>query len=304
MDKSIDLIGYASGWGAGNQDTEQGPQAMLDYGLLQRLQSQHINAQWRQPFAHVDALKKNPNKVDMVRYANHELYQQVYQSMNDNLFPVVIGGDHSSAIATWSATIQAIQAQQNFGLIWLDAHMDAHTFETTPSNNIHGMPLACLLGHGSPELINMGSVGPKLNPKHVVLLGVRSFEQGEMELLESLNVKIFYMEEIQDRGFEAVFQEAYHIVNDGTKGFGITIDLDVFDPNEAPGVGSIVTDGLHIDELLPSLVKVSGDAKLAGIEFAEYNPILDKENQTAELVATLAETLLSKRGKIKYEQVA
>lgn len=204
---------------------------------------------------------------------NNRLASKVESVLRAGHFPLVVGGDHSCAIGTWSGVHRALADKGPLGLIWIDAHMDSHTFASTPSGQIHGMPLACLLGYGDAELTSIDGAEAKLHPEHVCLIGVRSFEAGEAALLHQLGVRVFDMEEIHRRGLAEVFDEALTIVRDGTAGFGVSVDLDAFDPTEEPGVGSPVPGGLRRAELAEALTRLRGDPSFVAMEVAEYNPI-------------------------------
>jgi len=173
------------------------------------------------------------------------------------------------------------------GLLWVDAHMDSHTPDTSPSGALHGMPLACLLGYGERELTEVAYPGPKLQPQHVCIVGVRSFEEGEARLLEVLGVRVFFMQEVQRIGPEAVMQEAMEIVSQETAAFGISIDMDAIDPLDAPGVGSPAPLGIAGRALVECMGMVAQQPKLAGIEVTEFNPLRDVNKKTAKLVGDL-----------------
>lgn len=220
-----------------------------------------------------------------------ELAKEV-QSTND--FPLIIGGDHAIAIGSWSGVISKLKAHQEFGLLWVDAHMDANTFETSPSKAYHGMPLAHLLGYGELELINISDDKVKLNPKHVVLFGIRSYEEGEYELLKSLGVRVFFADEIKKRGQGECLREAFEILKSAPKGYGITIDLDFFDPEYAPAVGSPEPHGF--DPLaFAANMKMHLDNSLKAMEIVEFNPSRDKNNQTLLVIELLYRLLLEDR---------
>lgn len=197
---------------------------------------------------------------------------------------MVVGGDHSCAIGTWSG-VAAELAKENaaLGLIWIDAHMDSYTFDTTPSGNIHGMPLAALFGYGAAKLTHILTSTPKLKPEHVSLIGIRSFESGEAALLHRLGVRIYEMAEIKERGLTCVLQEAIARAKQGTVGFGVSLDFDAIDPQDAPGVGVPEPDGIKDKDLYRALTLLRQEKHLLGIEIVEYNPSLDKNCKT-ELV--------------------
>ena len=211
----------------------------------------------------------------------------VHNTLESGHFPLVVGGDHSCAIGTWSGVHLWLGEQGPLGLIWIDAHMDSHTFATTPSGALHGMPLACLLGYGEQRLTGIGVAKPKLRPEHVCLLGVRSFEDGEAALLKKLGVRVISVAEIRKRGVVATLAEALAIANNGTAGYGVSLDLDVLDPSEEPGVGSPEPDGLLCLELEQALRQLRNDPALLAMEIVEYNPHHDRNLLTARAAGAL-----------------
>lgn len=169
--------------------------------------------------------------------------------------------------------------------------MDSHTFATTPSGQIHGMPLAALLGHGDAALTAIDGPEPKLRPEHVCLIGVRSFEEGEAALLHRLGVRVFDMAEIRRRGLAEVFDEALAIVRQRTAGFGVSVDLDALDPEEEPGVGTPVPGGLRRAELAAALSQLRGDPAFVAMEIVEYNPRRDRGRATADAAGALVDAI-------------
>lgn len=204
----------------------------------------------------------------------------------------MVGGDHTSAIGTWKGVAHARRDRGLLGLLWIDAHMDAHTPQTTESGMLHGMPVACLLGYGYPELTAIAD-GATLDPKCVCLYGVRSFEQGEAELLDRLAVRVFFMDEIERRGIRQTLREALALVSCASGGFGITLDMDAIDPTDAPGVGTPAPGGLPGPELMSALAEHGGHPNLAGIEVVEYNPYRDWQSATAGLVGDALDAILA-----------
>jgi arginase len=206
-------------------------------------------------------------------------------------FPLVVGGDHSCAIGTWSGVHRALADRGPLGLIWIDAHMDSHTFATTPSGQIHGMPLAALLGHGEAALTAIDGPEAKLLPEHVCLIGVRSYEAGEAALLHRLGVRVFDMDEVRRRGLAAVFDAALAIVRHGTMGFGVSVDLDALDPEEEPGVTTPVPGGLCRADLAAALSHLRGDPAFVAMEIVEYNPRRDRGRATADAAGALLDAV-------------
>jgi arginase len=197
------------------------------------------------------------------------------------------------AIGTFSGVTSALKAEGEFGLIWFDAHMDSHTPSTSESGAIHGMPLACLLGYGDSRLCSIAGQKPKINPKHVCLIGVRSFEEGEKKLLNDLAIKIYYIDEVRQRGLYTIVEEAKKIVKQNTKAYGVTIDIDAFDPKFAPGTGALEDGGLSADETIEAFKLFSEDKDLKILEIAEYNHYLDKNDITYKLIANLLLSVFS-----------
>ena len=215
--------------------------------------------------------------------------------------PVVLGGDHSCAIGTWKGIVRGLAARgpaasaspDTLGLVWIDAHMDAHTAQTSTSGKIHGMPLACLLGEGDPRLTGVAG-GVRLDPRRVCLVGVRSFETGEAALLRRLGVRVYFMHDVERQGLPAILKDAVAVAGDGGA-YGISLDLDAVDPRDAPGVGSPVAGGIRSPDLLRALARSGRGPALAGLEITEYNPDRDRDGKTARLVISTIATLLAPR---------
>ncbi len=281
--RRIKLIGVASGWGARDRRCEDGPDSLLAAGPLSCLASDgHAPPSY-------EILRAVPpptgwDAIAAVVQINQRLADAVRQCVSADEFPIVIGGDHSCAVGTWSGVQGAVAERGALGLLWVDAHMDSHVPQTSPSGALHGMPLACLLGHGLDELTHLAGPSPKLNPAHVCLLGVRSFEAGEAELLAALGVRVIYMDEVARRGFMTMWREAMAHVTRATAGYGITLDLDALDPRDAPGVGTPSPAGIDADELVQALAEARHDRRWLALEIAEYNPHLDHEQMTLRLL--------------------
>ena len=200
---------------------------------------------------------------------------------------LVVGGDHSCAIGTWSGVADALRPSGALGLIWIDAHMDMHTPQTSHSGAINGMPVAVLLGHGAPQLTSVARRGAALDPRHLCLIGARSFEPEEVVFAQRHGVRVIGMPEVQRRGLKAVLAEAHAIATDGTAGYGASLDLDAFDPHEAPGVGTPAPGGIHAPDFMAPWSALTKDAACVGIEIVEYNPARDRAARTARLMQDL-----------------
>ncbi|MBI5793053.1 MAG: arginase [Rhodocyclales bacterium] len=288
--RRIRVVGVASGYGAGIPECQDGSEVLRALHFLDDLAGADGGLAWD------EALRLAPpvpdDAVEAVRRIALALAERVAAHRAAGDFPLVIGGDHSCAIGTWSGMRRSLEAGRRLGLVWVDAHMDSHTLESSPSHNVHGMPLACLLGHGDPRLTGIDPAGAKLLPADVCLIGVRSFEAAEAALLRELGVRVYFMDEVRRRGLPEVFGEALQRVARDTAGYGISIDLDALDPAEGPGVGTPVGGGLARAELAAALALADGDERLLALEIVEYNPYRDEGFVTARAIHDLCRSLI------------
>lgn len=297
--RSISLIGAASGWGAQVRACEEGPSALMEAGLYAELQKAGIPMQSENIlFPKRKAIEGEIPLEDvfpLICDFTRDLGQCVKDTMERGEFPLVLGGDHSIAVGMWNGVKESLLKETDLplGLLWIDAHMDAHTPETTPSGAWHGMPLAALLGHGKDPWRFLFRKDPVLLPQNICLVGIRSFEEGEEEFLKKLNVRTYDMAAIHKRGIDAVLNEAIAYVMKGTGGFGISLDLDVIDPTEAPGVGSPEEGGVAAQSLAHALQVLKGNPFLKALEIVEYNPKRDPAGKTLRLVPALIKSILS-----------
>jgi ornithine--oxo-acid transaminase len=287
--RSIQLIGVASGCGALDTGCEAGADVLRAAQLTSRLRASGFRARWSDMLR--PAASHRADTLKAVRGICTRLARRVERILGDGELPIVVGGDHTCAIGTWKGVAHALSDRGGIGLLWIDAHMDAHTPQTTESGMLHGMPVACLLGYGYPELTEIAD-GARLDPKCVCLYGVRSFERGEAELLDRLGVRIFFMDEIARRGVAETMREAVEIVEGASAGFGITLDLDAIDPGDAPGVGTPALGGIAAADLMAALSEHGAHPDLVGIEVVEYNPYHDREAATAALVGDALQAML------------
>jgi arginase len=271
----VRIIGVACGSGAPDPRCANGPAALRKDGLIGRLRHAGLDAAWSTTVA----APAEEAPLTVVSTIAEILASRTEELVARGRLPVVLGGDHSCAIGTWKGIARAL-APRPLGLVWIDAHMDAHTPQTSSSGNTHGMPLACLLGQGDSRLTGIAG-GTRLDPRRVCVVGVRSFETGEAALLRRLGVRVFFMHEVARRGLHDVMQDAVAIAGSGGGCYGISLDLDAVDPRDAPGVGSPVTGGLRGPDLLHSLARFGRTPALAGLEIAEYNPDRDRGGHRA-----------------------
>ena len=283
----IRVIGAASGIGAQDRACEDGPVAFHHSQAWHDLEHHPLLDWGKTLFAPDDDGSSTAGRIaELCR----DLAGELALTLQADEFPVVIGGDHSVAIGTWSGVARVLG--EPFGLLWIDAHLDSHTPETSYSGAIHGMPLACLLGRGDKRLLNIGLAGPQVSAAHTVVLGARSYEPEEFEFLQRMGVRIFDNQELLERGFGKCLDEAIAIVSTAPAGFGVTIDLDAIDPRLAPGVGSPEPDGLVARDALTAVRRVSGLAGLKALEIVEYNPDRDRHGTTAGLISDLIGQIL------------
>jgi arginase len=211
-------------------------------------------------------------------------------------FPLVLGGDHSVAVGTVSGASHHFRRQgKNLGLVWIDAHTDMNTPETSPSGNVHGMPLACCVGLGPAELTGIFGYSPKVDPAHVALVGIRSVDGRERDIVQQSGVHAFTMRDIDECGMRAVIEDAIRVAGSGTVGFHVSLDMDVVDPREAPGVGTPVRGGITYREAHLAMETLGDTGRMMSFEVVEVNPVIDEANRTAILAVELVMSAMGKR---------
>ena len=270
-----------------------GPQVLRRSGLIGAMARRHgLLLNWRHVLEPRLEVKK---EAALALLCNH-IGRRV-QSLVANKQPFIfMGGDHSCAMGVWGGALSAVRPRRDLGLIWVDAHMDAHNFSTTPSGNIHGMPLAALLGQADQRLAAIYGNRPFLKPSNVALIGVRSFESAEQQLLRRLGVRLYSMEAIrQVGGLGPLFRKVLTNMRSRCRYYGISIDLDAVDPRDAPGVGSPVPGGLSGAALCRALLGLGQDSALVGLEISEFNPLRDRNHRTERLVESLVGAVYGSR---------
>ena len=224
-----------------------------------------------------------------------EVAAEVRSILRASEFPIILGGDHSIAAGSVAGVASFFHEQDKaLGLIWLDAHADMNTPETTPTGNVHGMPLAALFGHGARELTHVAGYAPKLDPRFCAHVGARDVDPGERELIRRLGVRFFTMREIDERGMSACMDDAIRIAAQAPAGYHVTLDVDVLDPNDAPGSGTVVRGGLTYREAHLAMEKIAEAGGMRALEVVEINTVLDVNNKTAELGVELILSALGK----------
>jgi arginase len=301
MTKKVKIIGVPMDLGAGRRGVDMGPSAIRIAGLNQAVAFQGYavtdagNVHVHPP----EAMKVgNPRAhyLNEIAEASEELARMVEAALDEDAIPVVLGGDHSIAIGSAAGVASYYRKRgEKIGIVWLDAHTDVNTPETTPSGNIHGMPLAALLGYGAPQLTHVAGFAPKVAPENTVIIGARSVDPGERDLLKKLQIRVVTMSELDERGMASVIKEAIEIAANGTAGFHVTMDMDFIDPYYAPGVGTPERGGATYREAHLAMEKLADSSKALSVEITEVNPLFDTTNQTATLAVELILSALGKK---------
>jgi arginase len=298
--RSLSILGVPLAYGASMAGVDIGPAALRVARLNQRIArlgySVHDLGDMR--LERPQSLPEADEKLKYVREISNTCQQlaiEVEGILKAGQLPLILGGDHSIAIGSFAGAVSHYKKQnETLGLIWFDAHADMNTPESTPSGNIHGMPLATLLGYGTPELINVAGFAPKLDPRLCAHVGARDIDPGERELIRKLGIRFFTMREIDERGMKEVMDEAIKIASRGSAGYTVTFDVDVLDPGDAPGSGTLVRGGLTYREAHLGMEKIAEAGGMRLLEIVEINTALDVNNKTAELGVELILSALGK----------
>jgi arginase len=290
------IIGVPSDLGQGRRGVDMGPSAIRYAGLDRKLKALGHNVEdlgnVTVPTPEMHTVTNEKLKyLNEVQQVSTDVHGVVKDVLTKGHIPIILGGDHSISIGSVTGVAAA---NRSFGVIWYDAHGDMNTEETTPSGNIHGMPLAVSLGYGHKDLVNLGGFTPKVKPENVVLVGIRSIDADEARLIRESGIRAYTMAEIDRRGMAQVMEEAVAIASNGTEGIHLSLDLDALDPMFAPGVGTPVNGGVTYREGHLAMEILCDSGKLRSVDVVEVNPILDQENKTAQMAVELVESLFGK----------
>ncbi len=302
---NIHYIGVPLDLGAGRHGADLGPNAIRYAGMGLHPSIDEQLRKLGHPLTDEGNLAVPAAKIKQVRIADERLRNcetiadvcenlaaTVERCCGPNDFPLVIGGDHSLTLGSITGVVRA---RGPVGVIWVDAHADFNTDETTPSGNIHGMSLAALVGIGNQQLVQMGGFAPKVDPTRVVIIGSRDLDPGEKAFLREVGVHVFTMKEIDRLGMAAIMEQAIDLATAGVNGLHISFDIDAVDPKDAPGTGTKVPGGLTYREAHLSLELIADSGKMTSLDIVEVNPTLDFENRTAMLAAELILSAFGKR---------
>jgi arginase len=299
--RQIAIIGAPLDLGAGRRGVDMGPSAVRVANLNGRLAELGYRVEdlgnvpviQRESQAEVHSQAKY---LPQIAETCTLVAEMVDQALESGQFPLVLGGDHSIAVGTVSGASQHFHRRgEKLGLIWIDAHTDMNTPASSPSGNVHGMPMACCIGEGPEELTNIFGYAPKVHPGNVALVGIRSVDGQERDIVQQSGVHAFTMRDIDERGMRGVFEEAIRIAGDGTAGIHVSLDMDAVDPREAPGVGTPVEGGITYREAHLAMEMLGDTGRMTSMEVVEVNPVMDEANRTAILAVELVMSAMGKR---------
>ena len=294
----VSLIGAPTDIGAGSLGARMGPEALRVAGIAGALANLGLDVKdcgnlagppnpWQ---AAVNGFRHLP---EVVRW-NQLLHDATYAELGAARLPIMLGGDHSLGIGSISAVARHCRERgKRLRVLWFDAHADFNTATLTPSGNIHGMPVACLCGHGPRELVEIGGHVPALHPKELRQIGIRSVDAGEKRLVHDMGIEVFDMRYIDEMGMRHTMELALALVDPNTH-VHVSLDVDFLDPAIAPGVGTTVRGGPTYREAQLCMEMVADTGRLGSVDIVELNPALDIRNQTAELAVDLIESLFGK----------
>jgi arginase len=296
----ITILGVPLDLGASRRGVDMGPSALRLAGLNTRLESLGYEVADLGNIS-VAQQESTPTGLHIAKYLPQiaktcsTLAEAVERIVSSEKFPLVLGGDHSIAVGTVAGVSHAfLRREKKVGLVWVDAHPDMNTPETSPSGNVHGMPLACCIGKGPAELTDIFGYAPKVEARNVVLVGLRDVDLSERGPIHDSGVNAFTMRDIDERGLKSVMQEAIQLAGRETDGFHLSFDMDVLDPDEAPGVGTPVRGGMTYREAHLAMETICDSARMVSMDLVEVNTVLDVANRTAQLAVEL---ILSAMGK-------
>jgi len=285
--KTVDIVGVPLDLGSGRRGVDMGPSAFRIAGVSRRIRdlgySVNDCGDIRVPIPEVIGVRDSRARfAGEIAEACESLFVQVRDSILEGHLPLTLGGDHSLAVGSVTGTAEAMRSlNRPYGLLWVDAHADMNTPESSPSGNVHGMPLACLLGKGPKELVELGGFQPKLDPKRCVLVGIRNLDERERDIVRHFGVQAFTMKDIDRRGIASITEEAVELICSDGASLHVSFDMDAVDPTISPGVGTPVRGGLSYRESHLLMEIVADTKKLIALDVVEVNPILDTQNVTA-----------------------
>ena len=299
--KKIRILGIPLDLGQSRRGVDMGPSAVRVAGLEARLEAlgHMVEDGGNVTVAIAEQKKEGDPRAKYLKEITATCTKHadmVLKTLEAGKFPLVLGGDHSVAAGTMAGVAEFYRRQnQKTGLIWIDAHADINTPETSPSGNVHGMPLAAILGLGPPELANILNFSPKVQIENCVLVGVRDIDARERENIRETGIEVYTMRDIDERGMRVVIEEALRVAGRGTAGYHISLDMDWIDPEDAPGVGTPVRGGASYREAHLAMEIIADHGRMISFEIVEVNPVIDEHNRTADLAVELTLSALGKK---------
>lgn len=301
MPQKIRIIGVPMDLGASRRGVDMGPSALRVAGLQARIkqlghQVEDIgNISVKQP-EEMSYGEKRAKYLSEISDACKDLSDIVEKSLDESMMPIVLGGDHSIAAGTLSGVATHFKKKdKRVGLIWLDAHGDINTPESSPSGNVHGMPLAATMGYGATELVELQGFKPKVESQNISLVGIRDLDSAEKKLAKKSGVHVYTMRDIDERGMREVMSDALKHAMDDTDGISVSLDMDFVDPVDAPGVGTPVRGGVTYREAHLAMEMIADTEAMVSLEVVEINPVIDEHNRTALLGVELVLSALGKK---------
>jgi arginase len=301
MAQKIRIIGVPMDLGASRRGVDMGPSALRVAGLQARIkqlghQVEDIGNISVKQAEEMSYGEKRAKYLAEIADACKDLGAIVEKSLEESMLPVVLGGDHSIAAGTLSGVASHFKKKEKkVGLIWLDAHGDINTPESSPSGNVHGMPLAAAMGYGATELVELQGFKPKVEPQNISLVGIRDLDSQEKKLAKKSGVHVFTMRDIDERGMREVMSDALKYAMDDTDGIAVSLDMDFVDPSDAPGVGTPVRGGVTYREAHLAMEMIADTEAMVSLEIVEINPVIDEHNTTALLGVELVLSGLGKK---------
>ncbi|MFI5108824.1 MAG: arginase [Terriglobales bacterium] len=299
--RKIRVIGVPLDLGQSRRGVDMGPSAVRVAGLEARLEALgHVVEDAGNIAVAIPEQKKaghpNAKYLKEITATCTKHAELVLRTLEASKTPLVLGGDHSVAVGTVAGVSEFYRRQnQRVGLLWIDAHADINTPESSPSGNVHGMPLAAIMGLGPPDLANIFGFSPKVAPENCVLVGVRDIDAAEKENVRKAGIEVYTMRDIDERGMRTVMEEALRAAGRGTAGYHVSLDMDWVDPEDAPGVGTPVRGGATYREAHLAMEIIADHGRLTSFEIVEVNPVIDERNQTANLAVELTLSVFGKK---------
>ncbi|HXE75871.1 MAG TPA: arginase [Candidatus Xenobia bacterium] len=299
--RKVRIIGVPMDLGQDRRGVDMGPSALRVAGLNARIRALGYavedlgNIAVRVP-EEMQVGAKRAKYLPEIAATCAELAKVVSRALDEGSLPLLLGGDHSLAIGSLAGvSAHYRKRKQKVGLVWLDAHADMNTPETSPSGNVHGMPFAATLGFGPKELTDIAGFGRKIAPENASLVGARNLDPAEKRIVRESGLRVFTMREIDERGMRAVMEEALARATAGTAGFAVSLDMDFVEPHDAPGVGTPVRGGVTYREAHLAMEMIADSGKMVSMEVVEINPVIDSHNKTAQLGVELVLSALGKK---------